>query len=143
MIKHSIIVKPEPVIQTTQATWYQNGTAFPEITSQEDLDKWRLNTPFKIGKYVTFGRVMSMHQSRSIYQIVAHVDDYSKLQRQSYHPHNPLVIWKQTIHREPDGIIPQAVADDLRGLNILTDDEVERYVKPYLDSVRNYSTAPA
>lgn len=145
MIKHTIEVTPEPKYhsQSANGTWYQSPTAFPEISTQEELDKWRLNTAFKIGKYVSFGRVMSMHQARSIYQIVAHVENINELTRQSYSPYNPKVIWKQTIYRPDDGTIPEAVLDDLRGLSILTDEEVDKYVKPYLDSLRNHSTASA
>ena len=146
MIQHDIIVvKPPatPVVPYQQSNWYNNTPVatrrYPNIESQEQLNKWLLETPYAVGDYVTYSRmpIYEANLPHAVFMVMDRVRDFNILVSQTYAPYHHKLLQLQTLESF-DG---HTVLDwkDIHNLRKLSENEITTVVRPYLDRVRNRS----
>lgn len=142
MISHEVIVHKDPVYTSPIQVGAQR--AYPDIKSQEDLDKFWAEGKFAKGDYVTYMPVggLSENSQSSVYRIIELQTSFATMQIRNYSPYHPVLVRIQSLPTSSQlGYWDRW--DDLRNLRKLHEHEIDKTVRPYLDRVRGNSQSQA
>lgn len=146
MISHDIIVVKEqtfPVVEYSRGR-YAND-AFPQITCEWDFKVWLEATPFMVGDYVTYVKppiTFANFHAGTVYTITDKCKSFDEMETTQYQPYHPLLV-QLTPLPDANGAPHMRGSEwrDIKWLRRLSEEELDTFVRPYLDRIRHHSQA--